>query len=124
MKPTISGLIRAWQRFFPASRDVCTGFKPVARDVEPPDRGKVIAIPEVGGLHHRYRRAARARGHQSWLGYPGGEYAQARRIAQIHLDNAVLDRIDGRLSGLNRFEDGHSIAAAALNGIVAMANTR
>jgi len=31
---------------------------PVARDVEPPDRGKVIATPMVGGLHHRYRRAA------------------------------------------------------------------
>ncbi len=31
---------------------------PVAREVEPPERGKVIAIPQVGVLHHRYRRAA------------------------------------------------------------------
>ena len=31
---------------------------PVPRDIEPPERGKVIAIPQVGGLHHRYRRAA------------------------------------------------------------------
>ena len=31
---------------------------PVAHDVEPPERGKVIAIPHVGGLHQRYRRAA------------------------------------------------------------------
>jgi hypothetical protein len=25
---------------------------------EPPPRGKVIAIPQIGGLHHRYARAA------------------------------------------------------------------
>ena len=31
---------------------------PVARDVEQPDRGDVIAMPHVGGLHHRYCRAA------------------------------------------------------------------
>ena len=31
---------------------------PIPRDVEPPSQGKVIAIPHVGGLHHRYTRAA------------------------------------------------------------------
>ena len=31
---------------------------PVPRRVEHPCEGKVIAIPQVGGLHHRYRRAA------------------------------------------------------------------
>ena len=31
---------------------------PIPRDVEPPSGGKVIAIPQVGGLHHRYTRAA------------------------------------------------------------------
>ncbi len=31
---------------------------PAPREIEPPERGKVIAIPQVGGLHHRYRRAA------------------------------------------------------------------
>jgi transposase InsO family protein len=31
---------------------------PIEREVELPCRGSVVAIPEVGGLHHRYRRAA------------------------------------------------------------------
>jgi len=31
---------------------------PVPREVEPPDDGDVIGIPQVGGLHHRYARAA------------------------------------------------------------------
>ena len=31
---------------------------PVPRSIEPPERGKVVAIPHVGGLHHEYRRAA------------------------------------------------------------------
>ena len=31
---------------------------PVPREVEPPGRGRVIAVPQVGGLHHRYTQAA------------------------------------------------------------------
>ena len=31
---------------------------PVEREVEPPHLGPVLAIPQVGGLHHRYCRAA------------------------------------------------------------------
>ncbi len=31
---------------------------PLPREVEPPSRGDVISIPQVGGLHHRYTRAA------------------------------------------------------------------
>ena len=31
---------------------------PVPRPIEPPDRGQVVAIPHIGGLHHEYRRAA------------------------------------------------------------------
>jgi hypothetical protein len=31
---------------------------PEARAVEPPEQGCVVAIPQVGGLHHRYQRRA------------------------------------------------------------------
>ena len=31
---------------------------PEPRPVEPPDHGKVVEIPMVGGLDHRYRRLA------------------------------------------------------------------
>jgi putative transposase len=31
---------------------------PVSRPVEPPERGKVVELPLLGGLHHRYARQA------------------------------------------------------------------
>jgi putative transposase len=31
---------------------------PVERAVQPPSGGKVVSLPRVGGLHHRYSRAA------------------------------------------------------------------
>jgi putative transposase len=31
---------------------------PAPRTVEPPEQGRVVAIPQVGGLHHRYQRRA------------------------------------------------------------------
>jgi putative transposase len=31
---------------------------PQPRMVEPPDQGKIVAFPMVGGLHHRYSRLA------------------------------------------------------------------
>ena len=31
---------------------------PTPRAIEPPSQGEVISIPCIGGLHHRYSRAA------------------------------------------------------------------
>ncbi len=31
---------------------------PHSRLVQPPESGRVIALPQVGGLHHRYERLA------------------------------------------------------------------
>lgn len=31
---------------------------PVARPIQPPSAGRIVATPEGGGLHHRYDRAA------------------------------------------------------------------
>ena len=31
---------------------------PEPRAVQPPELGRVVAIPQVGGLHHRYERRA------------------------------------------------------------------
>jgi putative transposase len=31
---------------------------PFPREVEPPSKGKIMAVPQVGGLHHHYQRCA------------------------------------------------------------------
>jgi hypothetical protein len=31
---------------------------PVPRNIQPPELGRVVELPEVGGLHHRYERRA------------------------------------------------------------------
>jgi hypothetical protein len=31
---------------------------PEPRRIQPPEEGKIVALPEVGGLYHRYQRQA------------------------------------------------------------------
>ena len=53
--------LRAYLRYYHRSRTHLALAKdaPEARGVEPPEHGRIVALPLVGGLHHRYvRRAA------------------------------------------------------------------
>jgi len=53
-------ILRAYVRYYNLSRPHLSLERnaPVPRMIEPPSRGGVTAIPLVGGLHHRYKRAA------------------------------------------------------------------
>ena len=53
--------LRGYFRYYHGSRTHLALEKdaPETRAVEPPEHGAVVAVPQVGGLHHRYiRRAA------------------------------------------------------------------
>jgi hypothetical protein len=39
-------------------QDALDGNAPIPQDIEPPEKGQVFSIPQVGGLHHRYKRRA------------------------------------------------------------------
>jgi transposase InsO family protein len=51
-------VLRAYFRYYTESRTHLALAKdcPASRAVEPPKMGKIVAIPQVGGLHHRYTR--------------------------------------------------------------------
>jgi len=53
-------LVRDHARYYNADRPHMSlaGDAPMPRTVEPPAVGRVIALPRVAGLHHRYARAA------------------------------------------------------------------
>jgi transposase InsO family protein len=53
-------ILKSYVRYYNKSRPHLSlqGNAPVPRKHEPPSRGRVIAIPQVGGLHHLYKRAA------------------------------------------------------------------
>jgi transposase InsO family protein len=53
-------LVREHARYYNEDRPhmALVGDAPIRRPVEPPAVGRVVALPRVGGLHHRYARAA------------------------------------------------------------------
>jgi hypothetical protein len=53
-------LLRSYFSYYHAARTHLALDKqsPEPRQVESPERGKVVAFPHIGGLHHEYRRAA------------------------------------------------------------------
>jgi putative transposase len=56
----LSRVLRRYVEYYHRSRTHLALDKdtPVSRPVTPPARGSVVAIPQVGGLHHRYERRA------------------------------------------------------------------
>ena len=53
-------VLRSYLRYYHASRTHLALGKdaPEPRDVQPPELGRIVEFPEVGGLHHRYARRA------------------------------------------------------------------
>jgi len=53
-------LLRRYVAYYNAVRphQALDNNSPQPREVQPPARGRVVATPQVGGLHHRYQRAA------------------------------------------------------------------
>ena len=53
-------LLHAHVAYFNRSRphQALENNSPIPREVQPPSHGPIRAVPEVGGLHHRYQRVA------------------------------------------------------------------
>jgi len=53
-------ILREYVAYYNADRPHMSleGDAPMPRDVEPPSMGRVVALPRLGGLHHRYARLA------------------------------------------------------------------
>ena len=52
---------------------------PISRQVMPPSAGCIVATPQVGGLHHRYDRAAASRRHPAHSCWRNRSVRRSRR---------------------------------------------
>jgi putative transposase len=59
-EPYLRRILTAYFAYYHRARTHLSLHKdaPHVRPVEPPEAGRVVALPEVGGLHHRYVRQA------------------------------------------------------------------
>jgi len=59
-EPGLRRILRSFFDYYARSRTHLSLGKdtPIPRAVQPPALGRVIELPEVGGLHHRYERRA------------------------------------------------------------------
>jgi putative transposase len=53
-------LLRAYLAYHNTARphQALANDSPHPREVQSPARGRIVVVPQVGGLHHRYQRAA------------------------------------------------------------------
>jgi hypothetical protein len=51
--PDIRGLLSSEPRSLGLEKDA-----PESRPIQPPESGRIVSIPVLGGLHHRYERRA------------------------------------------------------------------
>jgi putative transposase len=59
-EPGLGRALRSYFQYYVHSRTHLSLAKdtPISRAVQPPEFGRVVELPEVGGLHHRYERRA------------------------------------------------------------------
>ena len=57
---TLCRQVKSFAEYYHRSRTHLSLSKdsPESRVVQPPELGRIVAIPQVGGLHHRYERRA------------------------------------------------------------------
>jgi putative transposase len=51
-------ILRSYFHYYEKSHLALAKDAPQPRAVDRPENGRIVAIPQVGGLHHRYERRA------------------------------------------------------------------
>ena len=58
-EPHLQQVLKTYAKYYHEARTHVSVDKqsPLQRSINPPEQGKGLAIPHMGGLHHEYRRA-------------------------------------------------------------------